>query len=125
LERIPNPQRYDPLWNSQNMYVINRSSFFKGFGEIGLVPGAFGKFGYNFEFSSHDRIIHALEAGLIAEGFIKRLEIMDFSRPDISQSRTAQNRQFFLTIFLSYRFGRIVDPYEVRRRREQSREISY
>ena len=126
LDPLPdNPHRYSPMWNSSNIWVINRASFFKGFSEIGIVPGAFGKFGYNFEFGSHDRIIHALEAGLIAEGFLQRLQIMDFGNPDINHSRIAQNQQFFLTVFLSYRFGRIVDPYEVRKKRERSREISY
>ena len=126
----PIPQRlpadiYDPHWLANNVYILSRASFFKGFGGINVIPGAYGKFGYNFEFGSHDRIIHALEAGVIAEGFIKKIEIMDFSNPSVGQTKVAENQQLFLTIFFSYRFGRIVDPYEVRRGRERSREISY
>jgi len=119
----PDPEKYDAYW--QNVYILSRASFFKGFNEMRVLPGAFAKFGFNFEFGREDRIIHALEAGIIAEGFIKKVVIMDFSNPHISQNKVAKNQQFFLTIFLSYRFGRIVDPYEVKKKRERSREISY
>ena len=125
LTRLKEPEKFDHEWISLNKYIMSRASFFKGFNEISLVPGAFAKFGYNFEFGSHDRIIHALEAGFIAEGFIKKIEIMDFTGNDLNQKSKAQNQQLFLTIFISYRFGRIVDPYEVKKKRERSREISY
>ena len=117
------PQRYDPGWNAGNVIVMSRASFFQGFNEIKVVPGLFGKFGYNFDFSSNDRVIHALEAGVIAEGFINKLDIMDFR--SLNSENTANNRQVFITIFLSYRIGRIIDPYEVRKKRERTREISY
>ena len=123
-EKLPSG-KYDPQWQAGNTYIFSRASFFKGFDEIGIVPGVFAKFGYNFEFGSQDRVIHALEAGLIAEGFLKKVEIMDFSNPDINQTKFAKNQQFFLTLFFCYRFGRIVDPYEVKKKRERSREISY
>ena len=118
----PEPEKYDASW--QNVYILSRASFFKGFNELGILPGAFAKFGFNFEFGKQDRIIHALEAGLIAEGFMKKVEIMDFTNPH-NQSKVAKNQQFFLSIFLSYRFGRIIDPYEVKKKRERTREISY
>ena len=117
--------KYDPMWRANNVIIRERASFFRGFSEIRVVPGAFAKYGFNFEFGAQDRVIHALEVGLIGEAFLRRIDIMDFSNPNAGQSRVAQNRQFFLTVFLSYRFGRIVDPLEVRQRRERSREISY
>ena len=119
------PEKYDPRWYDQNLRIAGRASFFKGFKEIGVIPGVFGKFGYNFEFGNHDRKIHALEAGLIAEGFLKKLEIMDYTYLGSHPKKVAQNRQLFLTIFLNYRFGKIVDPYEVKKKRERSIEISY
>ena len=124
-EPYPDPAKYDSQWASNNIRIGGRASFFKGFDGIKVVPGAFAKFGFNFEFGGQDRVIHALEAGLIGEGFIKKVEIMDFTYPHISQKKSAQNQQFFLTIFVSYRFGRIVDPSEVKKKRERSREISY
>jgi len=124
LEILP-PAKYDPWWLSNNTYVMGRSSFFKGFTEIQPVPGAFAKYGYNFDFGVQDRVIHALEVGLIGEIFLRKIEIMDYTNISPVQNKIAQNRQLFLTLYLSYRFGRIVDPYEVRRKRERSREISY
>jgi len=124
-EPLPPAKKYDSNWYSKNYYIGNRASFFKGFDELQPVPGAFAKFGFNFEFGKEDRIIHALEAGLIAEGFIKKVEIMDFTNPDANLKKYAQNRQLFLTLFVSYRFGRIVDPYEIKKKRERTREISY
>ena len=50
---------------------------------------------------------------------------MDFTYLGPESRKVAQNQQFFLTLFVSYRFGRIVDPYEVKKKRERSREISY
>ena len=117
--------KFDSKWAGQNVYVISRASFFKGFDGINVLPGAFTKFGFNFDFGRQDRNINALEAGLIAEGFIRRVEIMDFTNPHVSQTKVPKNQQFFLTIFVSIRFGKIVDPYEVKKKRERSREISY
>ncbi|MDR1668077.1 MAG: hypothetical protein LBS03_10390 [Bacteroidales bacterium] len=119
------PERFDPDWVNQNISILSRASFFKGFDRLSFVPGLFGKFGLNVEYSKQDRVVHALECGIIAEGFIKKIEIMDFSQPPASQAKTAKNQQFFLTLFVSYRFGRIVDPYEVKKERKRSKEISY
>ena len=123
--RLPNPEKFNPGWEQRNIYILSRASFFKGFGEIRPIPGAFGKLGFNFDFGRQDRVVNALEAGIIAEGFIKKVEIMDFTYLDAEPRKIAQNQQFFLTLFVSYRFGRIVDPYEVKKKRERSREISY
>ena len=117
--------KFSSGWESKNIHIISRSSFFKGFNEIRVIPGAFAKFGFNFEFGKQDRIVHALEAGIVAEGFMKKVEIMDFTYLGPEPRKVAQNQQFFLTLFVSYRFGRIVDPYEVKKKRERSREISY
>ncbi len=125
LNELPEPQKYNSEWPAYNIYVISRASFFRGFDNVSAVPGAFAKFGFNFEFGKQDRVIHALEAGLIAEGFIKKVEIMDFTNANASQTKIAQNQQFFFTVFLSYRFGRIVDPYEVKKKRQRTTEISY
>ncbi len=124
LTPLPEPEKFNSTWANNNITVLGRASFFKGFDGLSVVPGAFAKFGFNFEYSKRDRIIHALEAGVIAEGFIKKIEIMDFTNPSI-EYKVAKNQQLFLTIFICYRFGRIVDPYEVKKKRERSKEISY
>jgi hypothetical protein len=124
-QRWGDPAIFDPTWYNDNKYVESRASFFKGFDKLSFVPGIFGKFGFNFEFSKKDRIIHALECGVTGEVFAKKLKIMDFSAPAPGSTDVAKNQQFFLTVFVSYRFGRIVDPYEVKKSRKHSTEISY
>lgn len=79
--------------------ILGKASFFKGFGELKPRPGVFVKGGISFEFSRFDQVIHAIEGGAIAEAFPTKLPIM----------ATKENFQFFLTLFISYRFGRVID----------------
>ncbi|MDR1673325.1 MAG: hypothetical protein LBS09_07710 [Bacteroidales bacterium] len=119
------PEKFDPEWYNRTVRIDKRASFFKGFNELQAVPGIFGKFGFNFEYSKQDKIIHALECGVILEAFAKKVEIMDFSSPLYTVGDVEKNRQLFLTLFVSYRFGHIIDPYEVKKKRERSEGISY
>lgn len=89
-------QKFDLNTSDQ---ILGKASFFKGFDEIKPRPGAFLKAGISFEFSKLDQVIHAIEGGAIAEAFPSKLPIM----------ATKQNHQFFLTLFISYRFGRVID----------------
>jgi len=79
----------------------NRASFFRGFGEIKPIPGAFLKFGMSFEYSPNDRTLHAIEAGAVTEAFTNKLDLMD----------TENNYRFFISFFICYRFGKVYDPY--------------
>lgn len=78
---------------------IGRASFFKGFNELSIVPGACGKFGLMFEYSSNDISLHAMEAGVMIDVFPERIPIM----------ATEENDFLFLGMFVSYRFGKIFD----------------
>jgi hypothetical protein len=79
--------------------IFGRASFFKGFGEISAMPGAFGRFGISFEYSSSDVIVHAIETAVSLDLFPKRMDIM----------ATEKNDFYFLTLTVSYRFGKVVD----------------
>ncbi len=81
--------------------IYGKASFFKGIKEISVVPGAYARAGVSFEYSTSDVTIHALETGVSLDLFPKRIEIM---ATDIEK-----NNFFFLTLFVSYRFGRVVD----------------
>ena len=83
--------------------ISGKSSFFTGFSEIKLVPGAFIKAGINFEFSQSETVIHALEAGIMLQAYLSSLEIMAVD----------DNQQFFFTLFVSYRFGKIVNAQDI------------
>ncbi|MBU8891610.1 MAG: hypothetical protein KOO66_02445 [Bacteroidales bacterium] len=83
--------------------ISGKSSFFKGFDEIKLVPGAYLKAGINFEFSQSETIIHALEAGVMFQAYLSSIEIMAVD----------DNQQFFFTLFISYRIGKIINAQEI------------
>ena len=57
----------------------------------------FLKAAFSFEFSKKDEKIKALEVGGTASAFLNEVEIM-----------ASQNSRFLFNIFVSYRFGRIV-----------------
>lgn len=83
--------------------ISGKASFFKGFDEITLVPGAYLKAGVNFEFSQAETLVHALEAGIMIQAYLNDLKIM----------AVENNQQFYFTLFVSYRFGKIVNAQEI------------
>ena len=86
--------------SSQDIY--GRASFFKGFDETKIMPGLYAKGGFNFEYSKVDKIIHAIEFGAQVNAFPKVIPIM--AGPD--------NKALFFSLFVSYRFGVILDPLD-------------
>ena len=66
---------------------------------IGLFRGI-GKAGFNFEYSKEDKIIHAVEIGAQINAFPKKIPIM----------ATSNNKLLFFSLFVSYRFGMVIDP---------------
>jgi hypothetical protein len=93
-------EKYDFTENTPLLWEIaGKASFWKGFDEIKLYPGLHARFGMSFEYGSVNRLINAIDAGIIAEVFSRKIPIM----------LTSDNRQFFITLFVSYRFGWVVD----------------
>jgi hypothetical protein len=80
--------------------ISSRASFTKGLGETKALPGFYLKGGFNFEYSKEDKVIHAVEAGASISAFPKKIPIM--ASPD--------NKAIYFSLFVSYRFGVIVDP---------------
>jgi len=90
-------EKFDP--SIHQGYIWGKASFFKGFNEISVVPGAYGRFGLTFEYSRHDITLHALEAGVALDIFPKEIPIM----------ATEKNNFIFFSLFVGYRFGKVVD----------------
>ena len=80
--------------------ILGGASYFKGFDELSVVPGAFVKIGTSFEFSKKDLVVNALEGGLTLDIFPKKVDLMANNK----------NQFYFLAIFVSYRFGKIINP---------------
>jgi hypothetical protein len=86
--------------------IMSKASYFKGFDEITFTPGLYAKAGFTFEFSKLDEILHALEAGVILDVFLQEIPIMAIEN----------NKQVFFSLFVSYRFGKIIDSrFKVRK----------
>lgn len=94
--------------------VIGGASYFKGLDEISFIPGAYAKIGTSFEFSKKDLAINALEAGLIFDVFPQKINIM----------ANNSNNRYFLSLFLSYRFGMVINPRAVASTAEQKLKLS-
>ncbi len=97
-------QQFDNNTIHEPLQILSRASFFKGFNEIKLYPGLYGRGGFNFEYSRNDRITHALEVGGSLHAFTKKIPIM----------ASEDNKQFYPSIFVSYRIGMILDPLSQR-----------
>ena len=82
--------------------IYSRASFTKGFNETKVMPGLYAKAGFNFEYSKEDKIIHAIELGGQVNAFPIKIPIMAGS----------DNKALFFSLFVSYRFGIILDPLD-------------
>ena len=82
--------------------IYSKSAFTKGLNETKILPGIYAKGGFNFEYSKEDKVIHAIELGLSVNAFPKKIPIM----------ATTDNKAIFLSVFVSYRIGLIIDPLD-------------
>jgi hypothetical protein len=55
-------ERYDPMKHTSGN-IFGRASWFRGLGEMSVLPGAFGRLGLNFEYAGDNAGIRSLEVG--------------------------------------------------------------
>ena len=99
MELTSEPSLFDPDYMQSVYDIYDKESFFTGIKETSVVPGFYVRAGLSFEYSAEDRLVHALEGGVQIEGFLRKLPIL----------ATEDNHQLFLTLFASYRFGKVID----------------
>lgn len=93
-------EKYDFTEDSPLLWEIaGRAPVWKGLKETSVYAGLHARLGFSFEYSSVSSLINAIDAGIIAEVFHRKVPIM----------YTSDNRQVFITLFVSYRFGWITD----------------
>ena len=102
--------KFDPSIHQQ--LIGGRGPFFKGFDEIKVIPGLYGKTGFSFEYSQKDVVLHALEVGISITAYPKEVPIM----------ASEQNNFFFLALNVGYRFGRIIDISEAARSKSRKQK---
>lgn len=88
-------ERFDPNKHTiDNIY--GRARVTKGFNEMKLYPGVFGKFGLHFEYSPDEEGLKALEVGAMVDYYPKRVPLMAI----------ATNHNIYLNFYVSLIFGK-------------------
>jgi hypothetical protein len=77
-----------------NIYGVG--PYFKGFSELSVQPGIFGKFALNFEYAVERTSIRSLEVGAVVDGYVKNVKILAF----------ANNYPVYVSLYLSLQFGK-------------------
>ena len=95
-------EKFDPAAIASPQDIYSKASFTKGLNETKVMPGLYAKAGFNFEYSKLDKVIHAIEVGAQLNAFPVKIPIMSGSG----------NKALFFSLFVSYRFGIILDPLD-------------
>lgn len=86
---------YDGVFLSRQS-IIGGAGFGKGWGELSVVPGLHAKTGIRFDWARFNEIVSALEVGVNAEYYTKKVPIMAL----------IDNKQFFFNAYVSLQFGK-------------------
>ncbi len=88
-------EKYDPaIHNVDDIY--GRAPYTTGMDEMKFHPGAYAKLGFNFEYAPIFEDVKSLEIGAMLDAFPKKIPIMALT----------ENKQFFLTFYITVMYGR-------------------
>jgi hypothetical protein len=100
--------RYDPDDSSNKFLtaglISGSSGLGKGWNELEMVPGAFVKTALRFDFGRYNELIQALQIGLSAEAYSKKIEIM--APYDITGKPAVEPKRVFIQGHIAFVFGR-------------------
>jgi hypothetical protein len=102
LKETPINSQYELVterYNPDEHYVDNiygRSPYIRGFGEMKIHPGAYGKVGFSFEYGALDDDVKCLETGVIVDGYPKVIPLM----------ANEHNQQVLVSLYLHFAYGR-------------------
>lgn len=93
-------EQYDPRKHVYPAAILDHGPLFSGIGQTQVVPGFHLRGGLSFEYGRYRDAVTGLEAGVLVEGFTKRMVILSpYSETD------KLNRQFFPSVYLTLYFG--------------------
>lgn len=78
--------------------VFGGAGFSKGWSELSFVPGIQARGGLLFSLGAYDKYVKMVEVGVMADLFIKKLNIM-------TETASASNKPYLLNFYLSVQFG--------------------
>ena len=73
--------------------------FGKGVNEMEFIPGIYGKFGLNFEYSPYDEKLKSMEVGVAFDLFYKEVPLM----------YDTYNNQYWITFYLMLEIGKKIE----------------
>lgn len=76
--------------------IIGGGGIFKGFGEMKIKPGVFGKAALRFDYGKYNELVSSIEAGINAEYYAAKIPLMIDNK----------QRRFFINAFIAIEFGR-------------------
>jgi hypothetical protein len=88
-------ERYDPNIHTVQDKIFGNSSFTYGLDELAFYPGLYARSSLGVEWGPYPDEFHALEAGVVIDGFPKPLPLMAYQPKDY----------YFITLFIQYTFG--------------------
>lgn len=80
--------------------INGAAGFGKGWGDLSVVPGAHAKLGLRFDWAHFNEVVSALEIGVNAEMYTKKIPIM------VPVNGTDYNKQFFFNAYVGIQFGK-------------------
>jgi len=78
--------------------IFGSSGFFTGFSDLSIVPGLQGKAGLHFAVGAFDKYVKAMEIGLGADLFIKKI-------PILLETDAISNKPYFIKFYLKMELG--------------------
>jgi hypothetical protein len=76
--------------------IYNKASFFRGLEQMSIHPGAYGKFGFSFEYGAKDVSVKAIEVGTALDAYPVPVPIMAL----------IDNKRLFLTFYIQVLWGK-------------------
>ena len=76
--------------------IYGSSSFAHGLKELSVLPGGHAKLSIHFDWGAFDEFVKALEAGIMADVYFKKVPLM------VSE----ENRPFFINLFIALQLGK-------------------
>ena len=90
--------RYDPSIHTQGQ-IWGKGSMFNGLDEMEVVPGIYGKFALNFEYSPYDEKLKSMEVGVAVDLYYKEVPLM----------YNTYNNQYWITFYLMLEIGKKIE----------------
>jgi len=82
--------------------IYGSSGFTKGLGQLSVVPGLNFKAALHFDWGAYDELVKAVEAGIMADVYFRKIPIMVES-PSVPNT---ENRSFFINLYITLQLGK-------------------